>query len=316
MVIYPLQQLVNIPVSLGLWVTGSFTDRADLLKENTNLRMQQTILKTQLQKFSAIEAENLRLRELLQSSQRVKEKVLIGEIIAVDLDPFTRQIVINKGSNFGVFNGQPILDADGVMGQVIHVGPFSSTAMLITDPSHATPVELNRNGYRAIAIGTGGTSILELTNIPNSADIVIDDLLVTSGLGGRFPPGYPVGRISEVDTDVSRSYAKVVVTPSANLDRGREVLLVWSADKKNESEEEPGVSDAEDTLKNAEGSLPSSLSNDAEGSLSNDAEGSVSNTATVEAVAAEVSVAEVPVSESVSENRDIESNATNVEPDQ
>jgi len=237
-VIYPLQQLVNIPVNLGLWVTGSFTDRAELLEENTNLRMQQTILKTQLQKFSAIEAENSRLRELFKASKRISDRVLIGEILAVALDRFTRQIVINKGSNFEVYNGQPILDADGVMGQVIHVGPFSSTAMLITDPNHAIPVELNRNGYRAIAIGTGKIGFLELTNIPNSADIVIGDLLVTSGLGGRFPPGYPVGKISSVDTDVSQSYAKVTVTPSANLDRGREVMLVWSEDKKEKSAEE------------------------------------------------------------------------------
>jgi rod shape-determining protein MreC len=177
------------------------------------------------------------LRELLKSSKRVSDRVLIGEILAVDLDPFTRQIVINKGNNFEVYNGQPILDADGVMGQIIHVGPFSSTAMLITDPNHAIPVELNRNGYRAIAIGTGGKGFLELTNIPNNIDIVIGDLLVTSGLGGRFPPGYPVGKISVVDADASQSYAKVTVTPSANLDRGREVMLVWSEDKKEKSAE-------------------------------------------------------------------------------
>ena len=236
-VVYPLQQLVNIPVNLGLWVSGSFADRAELLEENTNLRMQQTLLKTQLQKFSAIEAENLRLRELLKSSKRVSDQVLIAEILAVDLDPFTRQIVINKGSNFNVYNGQPVLDEDGVMGQIIHVGPFSSTAMLITDPNHAIPVELNRSAYRAIAIGTGGQGFLELPNIPNNTDIHIDDLLVSSGLGGRFPPGYPVGRIASIETDASQSYAKVTVTPSANLDRGREVLLVWSEDKKMEAEQ-------------------------------------------------------------------------------
>jgi len=236
-VVYPLQQLVNIPVNLGLWVSGSFADRAELLEENTNLRMQQTLLKTQLQKFSAIEAENLRLRELLKSSKRVSDQVLIAEILAVDLDPFTRQIVINKGSNFNVYNGQPVLDEDGVMGQIIHVGPFSSTAMLITDPNHAIPVELNRSAYRPSAIGTGSQEFLELPNIPNNTDIHIDDLLVSSGLGGRFPPGYPVGRIASIETDASQSYAKVTVTPSANLDRGREVLLVWSEDKKMEAEQ-------------------------------------------------------------------------------
>lgn len=237
-VVYPLQQLVNIPVNIGLWVSGSFADRAELLEENANLHMQQTLLKTQLQKFSAIEAENLRLRELLKSSKRISDQVLFAEILAVDLDPFTRQIVINKGSNFNVYNGQPILDADGVMGQIIHVGPYSSTAMLITDPNHAIPVELNRSGYRAIAIGTGGKGYLELPNIPNNTDISVDDLLVSSGLGGRFPPGYPVGRISSIEMDTSQAYAKVTVAPSANLDRGREVMLVWSGDRKKKSEAE------------------------------------------------------------------------------
>lgn len=251
-VVYPLQQLVNIPVNLGLWVSGSFKDQADLLEENTNLKMETTLLRTQLQKFSALEAENLRLRELLQSSKRISDRVLIAEILAVDLDPFTRQIVINKGNNFDVYNGQPILDAEGVMGQIIHVGPYSSNAMLITDPNHAIPVELNRNGYRAIAIGTGGKGGkggLELTNIPNNTDISVDDLLVTSGLGGRFPPGYPVGRIAKIETDVSQSFAKVSITPTANLDRGREALLVWSEDKIREIEK---LEAAEDDLEGSE----------------------------------------------------------------
>ena len=239
MVVYPLQQIVDIPVNLGLWASESFTDRTQLLEENKNYRMQQTILKTQVQKMTAIEAENVRLRELLQSSKRVSDQVLIAEILAVDLDPFTRQIVINKGENFEVYNGQPILDADGVMGQVIHVGPFTSTAMLITDPNHAIPVEINRTGFRAIAIGLGGKGELELPNIPNNTDIAENDFLVTSGLGGRFPPGYPVGVISKVETDVSQSYARVSVVPTAHLDRGREVLLVWSDVKSKQQKSSP-----------------------------------------------------------------------------
>lgn len=254
-VVYPLQQLVNIPVNLGLWVSESFTDRTTLLEENKNLKIQQTILKTQLQKFAAMEAENIRLRELLQSAKRVSDQVLIAEILAVDLDPFTRQIFINKGSNFDIYDGQPVIDADGVMGQVIHVGPLTSTAMLITDPNHAIPVESNRTGLRAIAIGTGGKGNLELPNLPNNTDIAVGDLLVTSGLGGRFPPGYPVGRIIRVNTDVSEAYARVEVEPAANLDRGREVLLVWSdADLKQAAAKSKAANEAQnDVANNADG---------------------------------------------------------------
>lgn len=226
-VIYPLQYLVNLPVSGGSWVNEHLTARSRLLEQINNLSIQRLLLKTQLQKMSAIEAENIRLRELLQSSKRVGEKVLVAEILAVDLDPFTRQVVINKGAYFNVYDGQPILDADGVMGQIIHVGPISSTAMLITDLNHAIPVEVNRNGLRAIAIGTGARGQLDIPNIPKHADIVEGDLLITTGLGGRFPPGYPVGRIIKNDNNSSQSYAVVVAEPSAKLDRTRQVLLVW-----------------------------------------------------------------------------------------
>lgn len=225
--VYPLQYLVNIPVSAGSWMGESLSTRSELLKENEELRMQSVLLKTQLQKLSAVEAENLRLRELLQSSRRVGERVLIAEMLAVDLDPFSRQIVIDKGSTFNVYDGQPILDADGVMGQVVHVGPMSSTAMLITDPNHAIPVEVNRNGLRAIAMGIGASGYLDLPNIPINADIEVGDLLVTSGLGGRFPRGYPVGKVMAVQKDPAQPYATVTAQPSAKLDRSREVLLVW-----------------------------------------------------------------------------------------
>lgn len=225
--VYPLQYVVNLPVSAGSWVGETLSSRSKLLEENAHLRVQQLLLKTQLQKLSAIEAENIRLRELLQSSKRVSERVLIAEILAVDLDPFARQVVINKGNKFNVYDGQPVLDADGVMGQVVHVNPLTSTVMLITDANQAIPVEVNRNGLRAIAFGTGAQTSLDLPNIPNNADIVVGDLLVTSGLGGRFPPGYPVGHVTSIKKDVALPYANVTVEPSAALDRSREVLLVW-----------------------------------------------------------------------------------------
>jgi len=226
-VVYPLQYLVNLPVSATSWIGENLSSREALLAENERLKMQQTLFKAQLQKFSAIELENQRLRELLQSSRRVGDHVLIGELLAVDLEPFTRQIVINKGSRNDVYLGQPLVDAEGVMGQVIHLGPFSSTAMLITDVNHAIPVQVNRNGQRAIAVGTGEADRLSIPYQPNSADIVVGDLLTSSGLGGRFPPDFPVAVVTEIQRDPTQPYAMINASPTAQLERAREVLLVW-----------------------------------------------------------------------------------------
>jgi rod shape-determining protein MreC len=229
--IYPIQYLVNLPVAVGQWMGESVSTRENLLEENERLRMQHLLFKAQLQKLTALQVENIRLRELLQSSKKVGENVLIAELLAVDLDPFSRQIVINKGSTDNVYLGQPVLDAEGIMGQIIHLGPFSSTAMLITDPNHAIPVHVNRNGLRAIAMGTGTPDILEIPYMTNSADIVEGDLLTSSGLDGRFPRDYPVARVTQVTKNPTQPYATVVAEPVALLERSREVLLVWPSDK-------------------------------------------------------------------------------------
>lgn len=231
LLIYPLQYLVDLPVSITQWAGENFSSRESLLDDNQKLRIQQTLLLARLQKLAALKVENVRLRELLKSSKKVGESVLIGELLAVDLEPFTRQIIINKGGQDEVFLGQPLLDAGGVMGQIVHVGPFSSTAMLITDPNHAIPVHVNRNGLRAIVVGTGATDLLEIPYLPNSADIEIGDLLTSSGLGGRFPPDYPVAEVTAVHKDPSQPYAVVYAKPAANLERSREVLLVWRDDQ-------------------------------------------------------------------------------------
>lgn len=229
--IYPIQYLVNLPVAVGQWMGESVSSRESMLEENERLRMQHLLFKAQLQKLSALQVENIRLRELLQSSKKVGENVLIAELLAVDLDPFSRQIVINKGTSDNVYLGQPVLDAEGIMGQIVHVGPFSSTSMLITDPNHAIPVHVNRNGLRAIAVGTGAPDVLEIPYLPISADIVEGDLLTSSGLGGRFPRDYPVARITQVAKDPTQPYATVTAEPIALLERSREVLLVWPSDK-------------------------------------------------------------------------------------
>lgn len=226
-VLYPLEYLVSLPAAAGNWAVDALATRNHLLDENRRLREQQLKLEARLQKFDALQAENIRLREMLQSSQKVGERLLVAELMAVDMDPFKRQVVLNKGARDGVFRGHPVLDAKGVMGQVTSVSAFSSVAMLITDPSHAIPVQVNRNGLRAIALGTGEADSLEVPHIPNNADIRVGDLLVTSGLGQRFPPGYPVAVISRIDIDPTRPYATVTARPTAHLERVREVLLVW-----------------------------------------------------------------------------------------
>lgn len=231
-VVYPLRYVVNIPSEIGDWASQTFASRDTLQDDNRTLHTRNLLLKAQLQRMDALEAENTRLRELLRASKKVGERVLVAELLAVDTDPFTRLIVLNKGSTDQVYPGQPLVDAEGVMGQVVHVGPFTSTAMLITDPSHATPVLVNRNGLRAIAVGTGASGTLDLPHLPNNADIKPGDLLVTSGLGGVFPPGYPVGRVTKVEIDPSLPFANIEAEPAAHLERSREVLLVWTNHKR------------------------------------------------------------------------------------
>jgi rod shape-determining protein MreC len=225
--IYPIQMLVEVPNTVSEWFSESLATRRHLQEENDSLHTQIFMQKAQMQKLASLEAENIRLRELLDSSFEVGERVIIAELMSVNLDPYKHQIVINKGQLDGIYPGQPLLDAEGVMGQIVHAGPYTSTAVLITDTAHAIPVQVNRNGLRSIALGSGTINRLDLPYIPNSADIQPGDLLITSGLGGRFPPGYPVAVVTAVQHDPGRTFSRVMATPLAHLDRSREVLLVW-----------------------------------------------------------------------------------------
>lgn len=227
-VTYPIQYTVHLPIEVGHWVSKNLASRRELIRENTGLRRERLLTRSRLEKLAELQAENKRLRGLLDSSAKVADRVLIAEIMSVDMDPFSRRIVLNKGVNDGVAAGQSIIDSNGVMGQIVNVGPFSSDAMLITDPSHALPVQVNRNGFRSIAVGTGTVSSLDLAHVPNNADVRVGDLLVTSGLGGRFPSGYPVGRVTKVARDNRQPFAAVEVKPSARLERNREVLVIWA----------------------------------------------------------------------------------------
>jgi rod shape-determining protein MreC len=226
--VYPLQYAVDLPIRGGKWVADNLSSRRTLMTENERLRRENFSVQSRLERYAELEAENRRLRELLDSAARVGVQVLIAERLAVDLDPNSRRIVLNKGIRDGVHVGQSLIDANGIMGQVVEAGPFSSSAVLITDPSHALPVQVRRSGLLGIAVGTGPLDELELTHVPVNADVLVGDVLVTSGLGGRFPAGYPVGRVVSVERDSGRPFAQVTVESSANLERNREVLLVWS----------------------------------------------------------------------------------------
>nr|WP_281349792.1 rod shape-determining protein MreC [Marichromatium bheemlicum] len=227
---YPLHYVVDLPAHMVRDTQGRLTSAAELRARNAALHRENLTLKARLQQFEALEAENMRLRDLLGSSFNVGERVLIAEIMSLEIAPYRQQVMINKGSRSGLFVGQPVLDANAVMGQVIQTNAFTSTVLLITDAEHTLPVEINRNGLRSVAAGTGLSQQLQLLHIPKNADVRVGDLLVTSGMGERFPPGYPVARIKTVRHDPDNPFTTVIAEPTAALDRSREVLLVWTMD--------------------------------------------------------------------------------------
>lgn len=235
-VVYPAQYIVNLPVKTGQWLTMSLRTQQQLLEENNRLHEHNLRLQVALQKLQDLEGENERLRHLLGASIKTGERVRVAEVLAVELDPFRRKIIINKGKKDDVFEGQPLLDAQGVIGQIDNVGEISSTAILITDTTHQLPVQVVRTGLQTVAKGMGSTNRLALLYLPNTginANIKVGDLLVTSGLGGKFPAGYPVGTVIEVNPDISQPYAQVHANPKALLERNREVLLVWKQNETN-----------------------------------------------------------------------------------
>jgi rod shape-determining protein MreC len=243
LLISPLQYVVDLPIRLAGDATESLSSRENLLSENARLHEENLQLKAQLQKYDALKNENTRLRNLMQASEQVDNYFQIAEIMSIDLDPYKQLVVINKGSRDNVMLGQPVLDAQGVMGQVIEVSAIRSVAMLISDPSHALPVQVNRNGLRTLAVGTGNPALMELRFIPTSADIVEGDIVSTSGLGERFPPDYPVARVTRIERIPGKPFASIEAEPLAYLDRSREVLLVLT--EESEAEEAPVVAEEE-----------------------------------------------------------------------
>jgi rod shape-determining protein MreC len=225
--LHPLTAVVDAPHSAWNWLTGSFADRSRLREENAELSEALRVARIKLLQHESLVEENRRLRELRHASQGIGDRTLIAEIVHVTVDAFRHRVRINKGADDGVYEGQPVLDAFGVVGQVARLDMFTSQIILISDAEHATPVQVNRNGIRTIAMGTGKLGNLALPFMTAESDIRVGDLLVSSGLDGIFPAGYPVASVTKVERNPADTFATVEAKPLAQLDRDREVLLLW-----------------------------------------------------------------------------------------
>ncbi len=224
---YPVQKAVDLPFRFWDWLSGSVADRSRLRQENLELTARLRLANLQLQRFALLEDENRRLRDMRAKTQGVAERVLVASILNVDLDPFRHRVLLDKGATDGVFKGQAVLDGEGIVGQVTQVNAGTSEVILISDAEHAIPVQSNRSGVRTIAVGLGDSSKLSLPFVTVEADIKEGDLLLSTGMGGVFPPGYPVAQVTKVKRAASATFALVEARPTAKLDRDREVLLVW-----------------------------------------------------------------------------------------
>jgi rod shape-determining protein MreC len=225
----PIRYLVDLPSEVTSRIAFSLRSYSALREDNKKLRQTEAANQIRLLKYEALEQENIRLRALLENSFKLGEQVLVAELLSVNIaTPYENIVVVNKGTQFGVHVQQPVVDASGVVGQVYRALPHSSEIMLITDPNHAIPVQVNRNGLLTIAVGSGELNRLNLPFLPDNADIRPGDLLITSGLGGTFPQGYPV---AVVDKFIPPASKQITATPKATLDRNRELMIVWSSTK-------------------------------------------------------------------------------------
>jgi len=225
--VYPIQIVVDAPSRIWSWMREASESKNALQLENSRLKTEALITRGRIQELAALKAENERLRAMLDAREQVRGEVRVAGIMAVDANPYRHTIVLDVGSNDGVYDGQAIVDASGVVGQVIETGLTTSQALLITDPDHTLPVVVNRNGLRTVAFGTGEFDRLDLPFLANNADIRPGDLLVTSGLGGAFPSGYPVAVVESVTRIPQEPFADVQARPAAALDQVREVMLIW-----------------------------------------------------------------------------------------
>ncbi|AML48636.1 rod shape-determining protein MreC [Coxiella burnetii] len=228
LVVLPLQYLVSVPIKTIHWIAINVTTQQELVADNARLRAHELLLESKLQKLLALERENAQLWTLLKSTAHVGgARVAVAQLLAVNLDPNLQQIIVDKGMRNHIYVGQPVLDAYGVVGQVIQAGLLTSKVMLISDPKSAVPVQDYRNGIRALALGMGSSGKLLLINVPDTSDIQKGDLFVSSGLGLRYPVGYPVGVVTELERDPTKRFATITLQPSAHLDQSQQVLMTW-----------------------------------------------------------------------------------------
>ncbi len=226
-VVAPIQWVVSLPSDVLTWGSLALSDQRALLEENQRLREQILTLSHRVQRMADLTAENVRLRELLAAARQHDMPFITAELLSLDPDPFAHQMVIDRGRRDGAYVGQPVMDAAGLVGQVTAVSAYSSRVLMVADASHALPVRVNRNGLRFILQGGGRYDSLTVLHVPDTADIREGDLLVTSGLAGRFPPGYPVARVAEVVHDPGEPFARVTAVPVAQLQRSRHFLLLF-----------------------------------------------------------------------------------------
>lgn len=227
LIAYPFEWAINYPLDIIASITSNLKTHNMLIKQNKLLRSNQLILQAKTQRQSALENENAELRSLLGAMPTHSQRMMVAELIAINNEPFTQQVVIDKGSHEGVYVGQPVLDSRGIIGQVIFVGPYTSRVLLICDRSSAIPVENSRNAVRAIAVGTGIVDQLQLQYVPVTTDVAVGDIMLSSGLDQRYPEGYPVGVVIQVQHQKGAHFSKITLAPTAGLNRSRLFLLIW-----------------------------------------------------------------------------------------
>ena len=235
-VVYPIQLAVDLQIGLTETISSYLKTQKTLMNDLEKLRTENLQLSVRAQRYSAVKRENSRLRDLLDFPVVPDQRTIVANILSIDTKSGSQQIVVNKGENTGAQVGQAMVDVHGVIGQVIKVGPYSAIGLLITDPKHSIPVELNRTGLRAVVTGIDESKKLSLSFVPMDADVVTGDLVVSSGLGNRFPSGYPVGTIKSVARVEGESFADISVEPISDLTFSREVLLVGSPSQNQEAE--------------------------------------------------------------------------------
>lgn len=226
--IEPLWWLASQPARLFAFTEAAVSNQTRLNRENLALQQRLLLSQARIERLQALAEENQRLRALLGGTRGDRLAVQLASILGIDLDPVQQRIVLDVGADQGVHVGQAVIDAGGVLGQVSAVTPTRSTALLVTDPDHAVPVQSVRSGLRLIAYGTGHSDRLLVPNIPLSGDLKVGDDLLTSGIGGRFPAGFPVGRVVALAPDANHAFVEATLAPAARLDRSGDVLLVWN----------------------------------------------------------------------------------------